>query len=89
MVKPKRIDENFNIKNVKKQIILAYPHNGRQKPFGVPPRDGSSLSEDCKEPFEIKADCFTSKLTEYIASYICELSKKDVYTEIGTIHRLY
>jgi hypothetical protein len=90
MAKPNSIRENFNIKkHIKKQIILTCPHNGRENPFGVPPRDGSGLSEDCHEPFETKADRFTSKLTEYIASYIRELSKKDVYIEIGTIHRRY
>ena len=73
----------------KKQIILTCPHNGREKPFGVPPRDGSKLSKDCDEPFETKADRFTSKVTEYISKYITELSQKDVNIEIGTIHRDY
>lgn len=88
MIKPKRIGENFN-EAIQEQIILTCPHNGREKPFGVPPRDGSNLSEDCKEPFELNADRFTSKVTDYIARYISELSKKDVYMEIGTIHRDY
>ena len=50
MAKPNSIKENFNIKkNIKKQIILTCPHNGRENPFGMPPRDGSGLSEDCHE----------------------------------------
>ena len=77
MAKPNSIRENFNInKNIKKQIILTCPHNGRENPFGVPPRDGSGLSEDCHEPFETKADRFTSKLTEYIASIFANCLKK-------------
>jgi hypothetical protein len=76
-------------KNIKKQIILTCPHDGNVIPFGVPHRDYSKMPDSCDEPFVLKGDRNTSKLTDSIAKKISGLCKKDVYIEIGTIKRRY
>jgi hypothetical protein len=80
---------NFIKGNIKKQIILTCPHDGHVIPFGVPPRDRSKLPDSCDEPFVLKGDLNTSKLTAAIAKKISGLRKKDVCVEIGTIKRHY
>jgi hypothetical protein len=89
MSKREGSSHNFIKENIKKQIILTCPHDGHVIPFGVPPRDRSKLPDSCDEPFVLKGDLNTSKLTAAIAKKISVLRKKDVCVEIGTIKRHY
>ena len=63
MSKREGSSHNFIKGHIKKQIILTCPHDGHVIPFGVPPRDRSKLPDSCDEPFVLKGDLNTSKLT--------------------------
>ena len=60
-------------------ILLTYGHGGTKEIPGVPPRNGSDISDICKRQFETDTDLRTLPVTNGLAQQIRKLTNGDPY----------
>ena len=61
-------------------ILLTCGHGGTKEIPGVPPRNGSDISDICKRQFETDTDLRTLPITNGLAQQIRKLTNGDPYT---------